>query len=640
MSCQNFTPGGGIGRSIRLAGRWQKRQPAETLKYPPAVIPDRLRPAAIFALHAAVFVALAAWSWRKWLDPVIDAGRELYIPWALTRGHVLYRDIASLFGPLSPYVNTLWFRLFGDSLLTLVFCNLAIFAALVAGIYHIVRTATDRLTATAAGLTTLFLFGFSQYVGVGNYNFVTPYSHEATHGLALCVALVLCLYHYFASGRPLFAGLAGICFGLVMLTKPDTSLGAVAAAGAGWLGAWWLGETRQRLARGLSLFVGCAIVPPLLFLIYFATKLPLGLAARGVAGAWATTFVPGIASNTFYQLVSGFDEPWLNGARMILIFLGLVVYFAVLAIASRTRGPSEARPPLVKRLQQVVVLGIGVIYAQSGMAFFALPLICVVALGAFAAMFARERRGDRPAALKLLLLIMWSALSLLLLLKIILAVRIVHYGFYLSIPATVTLIVVICATIPRALDRMASPTAGSTFRIVSLCLLAATIVPYVLHSAGWYATRIVPIGFGADRFWASNSPMFSPATAVQETLEDLRTRIGPDSRIAVLPEGAMLNYQLRRETPLRIINVMPPEIMAFGEDDVLRSLEAAPPDFVVVLHRDMKEYGYPVFGTDPRYGQRTMTWITARYRVVRAIGRDRTEPSVPAVQILERNDLR
>jgi len=40
--------------------------------------------AAIFALHAVVFVALTAWSWRKWLDPVIDSGRELYVPWAET----------------------------------------------------------------------------------------------------------------------------------------------------------------------------------------------------------------------------------------------------------------------------------------------------------------------------------------------------------------------------------------------------------------------------------------------------------------------------------------------------------------------------------------------------------------------------
>ena len=32
-------------------------------------------------------------------------------------------------------------------------------------------------------------------VSGGNYNFVTPYSHEATHGFALGVAALLCLHY-------------------------------------------------------------------------------------------------------------------------------------------------------------------------------------------------------------------------------------------------------------------------------------------------------------------------------------------------------------------------------------------------------------------------------------------------------------
>ena len=111
--------------------------------------------------HAVVFVALACWSWRKWPDPLIDFGRELYVPWQITRGRVLYRDVASLLGPLS--LNAFWFQLFGPSLMTLVACNLTIFALCVAGIYRLIASATDRPTAAAASLSTLLLFGFSQY---------------------------------------------------------------------------------------------------------------------------------------------------------------------------------------------------------------------------------------------------------------------------------------------------------------------------------------------------------------------------------------------------------------------------------------------------------------------------------------------
>jgi hypothetical protein len=47
-------------------------------------------------------VGMAWLSWLKWCDPIIDFGRELYIPWALCQGKVLYKDINMFFyGPFS-----------------------------------------------------------------------------------------------------------------------------------------------------------------------------------------------------------------------------------------------------------------------------------------------------------------------------------------------------------------------------------------------------------------------------------------------------------------------------------------------------------------------------------------------------------
>ena len=48
----------------------------------------------VFLVLFIIFVALAFWSWRKWPDILIDFGHELYIPWQLASGKVLYKDIA------------------------------------------------------------------------------------------------------------------------------------------------------------------------------------------------------------------------------------------------------------------------------------------------------------------------------------------------------------------------------------------------------------------------------------------------------------------------------------------------------------------------------------------------------------------
>src|SRR3954464_5474836 len=70
--------------------------------------------------------AMLAFTWRTWPEPVIDFGRELYVPWQLSQGKVLYRDIAYFNGPLSPYFNSAVFRIFGVSMMKLVYVNLAI----------------------------------------------------------------------------------------------------------------------------------------------------------------------------------------------------------------------------------------------------------------------------------------------------------------------------------------------------------------------------------------------------------------------------------------------------------------------------------------------------------------------------------
>ena len=50
----------------------------------------------------AVFALLLLVSWRRWVSPMIDAGRELDLPLRLLRGEVLYRDVYYLYPPLSP----------------------------------------------------------------------------------------------------------------------------------------------------------------------------------------------------------------------------------------------------------------------------------------------------------------------------------------------------------------------------------------------------------------------------------------------------------------------------------------------------------------------------------------------------------
>lgn len=532
---------------------------------------DSLSPHAIFAIHAIAFAVLVWWSWGKWLDPLIDFGRELYVPWQITRGRVLYRDIASLFGPLSPYVNALWFQLFGVSLATLVFCNLVIFAAMVAGIYRLVRRSTDRSTASAVSLSIMLLFGFSQYVEVANYNFVCPYSHEATHGMALSVAMMVCLQDAIAAGRRLLFAMAGACFGLVLLTKPEIALAAFAAVAATWA-AWVAIDTydRRAIRRSVPSFLATAAVPPLLFFLYFIRHMESAEAWRAIMGAWTPVFIPAITSNRFYRLSMGLDRPVSHGIGMFLSFAGLLT-FVIVAVAVSCM--ERSRPSQTRRLVWLTLLtGAVAFFMRTGTWPRALPFITATGSLAVAVLFLGTR-SNRAQALRLLPLVTWSAFAMVLLAKMGLNSRISHYGFYLGLPASVVAIVVMCWLIPHLLERWSSAAGARFFRRLALVALVGAIAPYVGLSHTLYRTKQLAIGSGGDRFFASSE--LWQGDAVRQAMGHIEQLNAPRATLAVLPEGVMLNYLLRRDSPLRVINLMPPELLAFGEDDVLRSLYAA-----------------------------------------------------------------
>ncbi|HEV3057990.1 MAG TPA: glycosyltransferase family 39 protein [Vicinamibacterales bacterium] len=610
--------------------------PTGTSRHTPAVV----------AAHAFVFAALTWWSWRKWPDPLVDFGRELYVPWQITRGQLLYGDIASLFGPLSSYVNAFWFRLFGVSFTTLVACNLAILAATTAGIYHLIRVATDEVAAPAATLTVLALCGFSQYLDVGNYNFISPYSHETTHGFALSVAAFVSLWRAMRLERRgerlwLF-GLAGVCAGAVLLTKPETAIAAIAAVTVACAATRFLGRDDRVGGWDLAALSSGAMLPPLGFILYFhrsvslhqSTRMSWREAGRAVATGWTTAFGTAIARNPFYRFEMGLDHPLEHTLRMLAAMLGLIAFVCV-AVAIAWRRPSRplARA-LVAGLQLLLGVGGGLAVPRYEV-LSALPLVAIAGFAVSTYLFAR-RRHDRSRAMAMLPLTMWSVFAVVLLTKMWLNARIYHYGFYLALPAVSLTVVLLLWLVPVAIRPWAPAGAPERARFVLATAIAATVASHLALSAIWYGDKVTPVGTGGDRFLASKGPAFWQGDAVQQAVERIQRRTPPGSTLTVIPEGVMINYLSRRETPVPFVNFMPPELIAFGEGAIVQSLDAHPPDYLMLVHRTTAEYGYALFGASADYGQEVMAWVRSRYVRTDLIGRDPMSASGFGIEILER----
>jgi len=572
-------------------------------------------------LLAVAFIALTLWSWRKWPDVLVDFGRELYLPWQLIQGKVLYRDIALNYGCFPQYLNAFFFKLFGVSFTTLIYCNLAILAGITSLIYLTLVRACDRLTAAAAGLILLLVFAFPQYAAIGGMNFVAPYSHAATHGVALAVAMLAALALNRASpGRRATAG-AGLCFGFVFLTKPEIFLAALLAALA-WAGALLI--QNRPLAPGSFKpqvrFLVWALLPVLGFLIYFAAKMPLHSALQAVSGAWAFALNPELSRNFYYQFVMGLDQPRTNLFLMAKIFSGMALFFLLATALDLAATKLQANRGIVSSFL-ALALTAGFWLKPELIPWLevprALPITTLLAGMVFGWKWLRHRQ-DPAQANSYLALVMWSAFAFGLLTKMLFNVRFSHYGFYLAMPATLVLVAALVWFWPAFLKNQFQ--GGRLFRGLALLMLALGAWSYGQISHQYYGWKNYPLGKGGDLLLGYDPEIHPRDWRTAQALRWIEQNTPAEATLMALPEGTILNYLARRPNPTPYIYFTMIEMISFGEDNMLRAMQAAPPDLIVLTHVSSEDYGVGFFGQDPRYSKSMMDWIQPNYETAARFG--------------------
>ena len=571
-------------------------------------------------LLALVFAVLVWGSWRKWGNPFVDYGIELYVAWQLSEGKHLYRDIVWLGGPLSQYTNALWFRLFGVSYLTLSLVNIAFVAGLTALLYRFFTRTIGRTAGFTAGLILLVVFAFQSYETDGSWDYVAPYRHEAVHGLGLAILGLSVFADYLGQGGKWRSFGVGLCFGAVCLTKIEPSVALTGALVSGyWLGLRFLPLLRERWRPDVGWFIVGSVVIPLGFGLYLATQMPLELAVTGLLGNWLNVARTDAFGQVFYWRVMGLDRWQEHLAQAVGGLGGFVV------VVSTFIGLERALHKVIRRwvvwagatfgvtwfLAYKVLPWNSVLYSLPFLTGLALPWVVWMTL----------RCADQTLfAQRWIPLTMWSVFALLLLGKITLNAHVGNYGFTLALPATVLLAVSAICLLPE-LIRANDWGTGTLVRWGSAGVLVAFFLTAQENSNHFYPAKTIPLGTGADRMQTFGPPLSETGGITAAALENMAQTLPPGATLVVIPDGIVLNYLLRRENPTPY-TVFDPVLMAVygGEERVVETLTAHPPDYIALVQRNFYEYGLAPFGQDPRFGRTILAWVDKHYEVVQVYG--------------------
>jgi len=570
----------------------------------------------------------AAVSWRKWPDVVIDFGMQLYVPWRISDGaNVVSGFPLSGGGPFSQYFNALLFKIFGVSFRTLIFTNLAITAALLVLIYRRFLAAADRWTATTICLGIVLVFAFNEYLAVGNYNYITPYSHEVFHGLVLSILAISLLTKWLSQQKIRYALGAGLCFGLVFLTKPDVFLAlAIGTIAALVLFGIMIGQ-RRFLIKSAVAFLTAAVVPALGFFLHFLTEEGWRASLYATAFAWMPLFTP-LAKDPFYLWCTGLDSSLFHIRQMAIHFFCVALLVALYArLFQREAGLGTKRITWLVLVIPLLAAAGWFDWLNCGAS---LPLLvvaaCILLLGNY-----KKLAVEREMAFPFL----WSVFSLVLLAKLGLFSRVWHYGFVLAMPATVTAIYLLFWLLPVLLDKKFNVD-PRPFRLAVWLVLMIGFGVLFRDSESWYKSKTLAVGHGGDRIYAFD-PRLNPAgESVKQALAWIEQNVPQNATLAVLPEGAMINYLSRRVNPTPCLDWSPNVLLVYGQAAMTAAFEKNPPDYICLVSRDTSEFDVGYFGRSPRYGLELMQWIEQHYQPVYLIGHEPFQSQLFGVEILQR----
>jgi 4-amino-4-deoxy-L-arabinose transferase-like glycosyltransferase len=571
-------------------------------------------------------------------------------PLRLARGEMLYSDVRHIYGPLSPYLNALLYKIFGPSLTVLYADGILTAMVILGAVYWLSRRLMGRAAAAATTLSVMWLCAFKQ---AGNY--VLPYSYSALHGCAFGLVSLSLLVRFLEfreqsdvtskepssssdlasrSGRGAWwLALAGASTGLAILAKTEMGLAAV-SAGIITVALTGYPSIRRVFTNGVVFVAPCGVLVIGVY-AYIASRVGWQSLAED-----SLLFFRHLPPELVYfnKRVSGLDQPLQSLASMIGAGVRVSALAAVVGTVSmlltwqrgdRARGHvpldmsrvSDAGRAsyamiwvlLAASLFIVAVPFAGPLNFEKG-PYLAMPLLLLWLIGRESVRYVRERSSGSLNSQTIIILIV-AVYALASLARVILRVR--SGGAYSSYLLPASVIVFTYTWIHPFANLFRNTNTRRLARNIAVALLmldvaiTASLLSFKFRDRNTYA-------LDTDRGTIIAIPDLGQS--IDEAISFINRETVPGEPVAVMPEGTSLNFFTDRPNPLREEITTPGYLNREGEERAIRQLIQSDTRFVFVANRATSEFGAEAFGRD--YCQNLMQWIEQNFEACAIFGRD------------------
>jgi len=573
----------------------------------------RWRRLAPYGLPVLAAIAALAVSWQSWIDPFVDSGREMDVPWRLLQGERLYGDVTYYYGPLGPWVNALALRLFGNGWLSLELVCAALSALIFVLLFRLTRRAGGLLSAVTATTLAAAVCIAAPRGGA----FVFPYSSSSLFALA---GGLLALDAAAAPGRRR-RWLAALGVAVALASRLEIGTAAAIALVLAGIRSRHREETRaDAQAVALGALIAGGVYGVALAAIPASSPLadgPFG-PILGMPKEWAY----------LYRMISGLEQPGNASARILVsllldgLLLAAAAWWALPRTADRppTARPAADRPARTPRfaIAGLLLLAAYLLSPWCDSAKNLPPLLDVLPPVALAAALALLRRPLEARARSQFLLFFFSAAV---------ASRVffrIEVGPRMG-PHTSLAIPGLLATAAVLVFDLLAPRlpAPEVFRrrLAAVFAVAGILFLYRVERLD-HRPQIAELRTAAGDLRLPAAK----AAAIARTLEYLQGRARPGDTLTAFPESGFFNFVTGLRSPLRQDLIVPGVLSGSREAAAVRRIDAAGPKYILLCNRTTAEFGPAAFGRD--YAVQLWSDVGRHYVLAAAFG-----PAAPAAPI-------
>jgi hypothetical protein len=559
------------------------------------------------------FVALWTWklysTWAAWGNLTVDSGHEMYVPWMLSKGKMLYRDVWFLYGPAGPYINSWLFRMFGPHLNVLYWAGSLSALGSAVFLYLVGIRLSSRLAGWTAGAVIL-LEAFQPSL----FCFPLPYSFSTVYG-----CLVGCAFLWFVVSACTRKGWswvlgAGTTSAIALLLKPEFGMACYATLVLLIATQCYLERSWKPLAIGAAASLPGVLVCALV-IRWMVSIAGVEFITQENIMSWPTSYFMRTYGKLWLE-VTGFtlSGPTIRDSfsrtipllGLVMLVYSLVWWKRADLFAKLTRAMLALTIPgllAMSNYDSLQTMGRSVEKVFAAV-FFPQDMVVYVSLAAAVAWWLLlRRRRDHPIALLALVLSYSALLSF----RILMGMEPRQYAIYYNGPVVLSFLLILFLPVPRTSPERPTALAGR----VAICLGCLAAVFLMARREEAFAKNYIPLRTERGTVRVTKMRAENYAAAIQFMKE--KAALGEP--VLSIPEDTGLYFLSGTECPTRVY-VFDPGVHAPGKmtDEAIREIEAKSVRYLIWSNRTFPEYRAPVFGKD--FDVPLGDYLKAHYRPV------------------------